>query len=235
MLSVSDLWVAYDGIPALRGASVNVEEGELVAVVGPNGAGKSTLLKAIVGVVQAERGSVSFDGDALNGEVPEKIVRRGIALVPEDRRIFGNLTVDENLQLGLTASAKDASAQAADLEAALDRFPVLRSYFHSSASLLSGGEQQQLAIARALLSAPRLLLLDEPSLGLAPRIVEELFETLLDLKAGGMTILLVEQKAARAVAMADRSYALRTGEVVLEGTSDTFADSAELARTYLSG
>jgi branched-chain amino acid transport system ATP-binding protein len=235
VLEIRDLSVAYEGIPALRGATLEVRQGELVALVGPNGAGKSTLLKAVVGVVQASGGTVAFDGEPLLGEVPEKIVRRGIALVPENRRIFGTLSVAENLELGLTASTKEARGQSEDLEAALDRFPVLRSYYRSSASLLSGGEQQQLAIARALLSAPRLLLLDEPSLGLAPIIVEELFGTLLDLKAAGMTILLVEQKAARAVAMADRSYALRTGEIVLEGTPETFADSDELARAYLSG
>ena len=232
MLRVDDLRVTYGRVPALHGISLHIDEGETVALVGPNGAGKTTTLAAAFGLVEIEHGSIEFEGESLIGARPEQILRKGLALVPEGRHIFGSLTVAENLELGTTAR-RDRRAAAEDLERMLERFPVLRTYYRTTAGTLSGGEQQQLAIARALLSRPRLLLLDEPSLGLAPVIIDVLFESLEELRREGVTILLVEQAAARAVEFADRSYILRTGRVAHSGTRDELLRMEDFESAYL--
>jgi branched-chain amino acid transport system ATP-binding protein len=232
MLSVSDLVVHYGRIAALQGVSLDVAEGEVVGVIGPNGAGKSTLLGAIMGVRRPSAGDITFDGTSLVGQSSARIVRRGLALVPEGRRIFASLTVGENLQLGSTIRS-DRVAVAADLERIYERFPILSKYYDSSAAKLSGGEQQQLAIARALLARPRLLLLDEPSLGLAPRMIDLVFETLDELRKENATILLVEQNAARTAEFADRTYVLRSGLVRMQGTRDELARETDFADVYL--
>ena len=232
MLRVDDLRVTYGRVPALHGISLHIDEGETVALVGPNGAGKTTTLAAVFGLVEIEHGSIEFEGESLIGARPEQILRKGLALVPEGRHIFGSLTVAENLELGTTAR-RDRRAAAEDLERMLERFPVLRTYYRTTAGTLSGGEQQQLAIARALLSRPRLLLLDEPSLGLAPVIIDVLFESLEELRREGVTILLVEQAAARAVEFADRSYIRRTGRVAHSGTRDELLRMEDFESAYL--
>jgi branched-chain amino acid transport system ATP-binding protein len=235
MLSVDDLSVRYGAVEALRGVSIKVGPGELVAVVGPNGAGKSTLLNAIAGRRRAHGGAVSFDGTSLLGLSSERIVRLGLSLVPEGRHIFETLTVGENLKLGMMASRGRATA--AELGELVDaRFPVLHRYLHTPAGRLSGGEQQQLAIARAMACKPDMLLLDEPSLGLAPLIVGHVFELIEQLHAQGVSILLVEQNARRAVSLADRTYVLKSGRIVLEGGADELAGSfEEMTSAYLGG
>ena len=220
MLRVNALCVSYGAVAALRDVDIAVEEGELVGVVGPNGAGKSTLLNAIAGGVRPASGSISFDGRPIAGLAPDAIVRAGISLVPEGRRIFGTLTVGENLQVAL-APRRDRAAARADMHRMLELFPVLQRYLQTPAGRLSGGEQQMLAIARALLSQPRLLLVDEPSLGLAPIVVDRVFDLLVELRQTGATILLVEQNASESLAIADRMYMLRTGRIeVLERTPE---------------
>ena len=232
MLQIADLRVNYGRVPALHGISLRVDEGEAVALVGPNGAGKTTTLSAIFGLVALAGGTILFEGESLVGASPEKILRRGLALVPEGRHIFGTLSVAENLQLGTTAR-KDRDEAARDLTSVLERFPVLKSYYGRTAGTLSGGEQQQLAIARALLSRPRLLLLDEPSLGLAPVVIDVVFDALEELRTEGVTILLVEQNAARAVEFADRAYILRTGHVTHAGTRDEIRRMEDFETAYL--
>jgi branched-chain amino acid transport system ATP-binding protein len=232
VLKIERLHVHYGRIAAVRGISLHVEEGEIVTLVGPNGAGKSTTLLAIVGMARPTSGRITFGSDSLVGESPENIVRRGISLVPEGRRIHATLTVEENLRLGATVR-NDRAAVRADLDDVLNRFPILGTYLHNPAGKLSGGEQQQLAIARALLSRPRLLLLDEPSLGLAPLLVDLVFDSLERLRTEGMTILLVEQNAMRAVELADRAYVLRTGTIELEGARDELLEKADFEAAYL--
>jgi branched-chain amino acid transport system ATP-binding protein len=232
MLRVEDVVVHYARVPAVRRVSLEVNAGEVVGLIGPNGAGKSTTLSAITGLVQPSSGSITFDGRSLLGLQPERIVREGIALVPEGRHIFGSLTVEENLVLGALARRDKAGAEEA-LTEVLERFPILKTYFKAPAGKLSGGEQQQLAIGRALLSKPRLLLLDEPSLGLAPLVVDQVFDVLDLLRGQGMTILLVEQNAARTLDFADRSYVLRTGEIALAGTREELRETGGLMDAYL--
>jgi branched-chain amino acid transport system ATP-binding protein len=231
MLEVRDLQVSYGPIAALRGVSLDVQPGEVVGLIGPNGAGKSTLLSAVTGQVSPKAGSIRFEGDELVGRGPERIVRQGIALVPEGREIFGSLSVAENLAIGATIR-RDKEVQA-DLDEYLERFPVLRRYYHSSAAKLSGGEQQQLAIVRALMTRPKLLLLDEPSLGLAPLVVDLVFEVLAGLRESGVTVLLVEQNAARTIEFADRTYVLRNGSIVASGRSEELATTTDVAELYL--
>jgi branched-chain amino acid transport system ATP-binding protein len=231
MLTITDLRVSYRRVPALHGISLQVNEGEVVALVGPNGAGKTTTLSAIFGLVAAS-GTIVFEGDSLLRLTPEQIVRRGLALVPEGRHIFGTLTVAENLQLG-TTGRKDRTGTAAEIEKMLELFPSLQPYYRSTAGTLSGGEQQQLAIARALLSKPRLLLLDEPSLGLAPQVIDTVFDTLEELRQGGVTILLIEQNATRAIEFADRTYILRSGLIAHAGTSAEMRALEDLETVYL--
>jgi branched-chain amino acid transport system ATP-binding protein len=234
MLKVEHLEVRYGRVAAVRDVSFDVAAGEIVGLIGPNGAGKSSTLAAITGQLQPTQGSVTLDGESLLGQPTEKIVRRGVSLIPEGRQIFGTLTVRENLSLG-SVVRRDKDAVAADLERELDRFPILRRYYESPAGRLSGGEQQQLAIARALLGRPRLLLLDEPSLGLAPMIIDQVFEVLERLREEGVTIVLVEQNAARTIEVADRCYVLRNGTVALTGTSDALIKTADMTAAYLGG
>ena len=233
LLSVAGLTVRYGAIHAVRGIDIAVEAGEVVAVLGANGAGKSTTLKAIVGLVPAG-GEIRFDGAAIQGWATEQIVRRGVTLVPEGRRVFPSLTVLENLTLGAAACADRGSADRHRAEV-FDLFPILAERRSQRAGTLSGGQQQQLAIARALMSEPRLLLLDEPSLGLAPQIVDSIFELILRLKQRGQTILLVEQNLAAALDIADRAYVLANGVIAMSGTADALRSSDEVARAYLGG
>ena len=231
MLSVKELHVSYGNIVALRGVSLDVEQGEIVAVIGPNGAGKSTLLLTIAGVVRAKQGAVLVGGSAILGIAPEVLASRGVALVPEGRHIFGSLTVAENIALGAT-TRRDRDAIAADVERALDMFPVLRDRYRQRAGKLSGGEQQMLAIARALLARPKLLLLDEPSLGLAPLIVRQVYDAIFELKRQGMTVLIVEQSVHRAVAAADRTYVMNSGRIAMSGRSAELHGTAAFDAAY---
>jgi branched-chain amino acid transport system ATP-binding protein len=212
VLTVEALDVRYGAVRALRGIDLEVRKGEIVGLVGPNGAGKSTTLNAIAGLLRPAAGSINFEGHSVAGARPEAIVRLGLSLVPEGRQIFGTLTVEENLRVAL-ASRKDRAAAAQDVARMLELFPFLGTSLKRAAAELSGGEQQQLAIARGLLTRPRLLLIDEPSLGLAPLVVDAVFDRLQDLNAEGLTILLVEQNALRTHEVADRMYVLRTGTI----------------------
>jgi branched-chain amino acid transport system ATP-binding protein len=230
MLRVEGLRVSYGRVAAVRGVSFHVDAGETVGLIGPNGAGKTTTLAAIAGLRRPSGGRVELEGVDVTGESPERIARRGVATVPEGRQIFATLSVAENLALGATSAPGDATPA---IERELDRFPVLRTYYRSSAAKLSGGEQQQLAIARALVSNPRLLLLDEPSLGLAPKVIDQVFEVLGSLRADGVTVLLIEQNAHRTITFADRTYVMRTGEVVLSGARDDLRGRADIAGLYL--
>jgi branched-chain amino acid transport system ATP-binding protein len=233
LLSVAGLTVRYSAIQAVRGIDFAVETGEVVAVLGANGAGKSTTLKAIVGLVPAG-GEIRFDGASILGRATEQIVRKGVTLVPEGRRVFPSLTVLENLTLGAAACPDGRSADRHRAEV-FDLFPILAERRGQRAGTLSGGQQQQLAIARALMSEPRLLLLDEPSLGLAPQIVDSIFELILRLKQRGQTILLVEQNLAAALDIADRAYVLANGAIAMSGPAETLRSSDEVARAYLGG
>jgi branched-chain amino acid transport system ATP-binding protein len=232
MLKVEDLTVHYGRLAALRHTSVEVAEGSVVGLIGPNGAGKTTLVSAVMGLVKPAAGRIVFEGEELNGRRPDSIVRKGIALVPEGRHILASLSVRENLLLATKPIRRKANVDE-EIERVLEIFPVLRSYYGSSSATLSGGEQQQLAIARALLARPRLLMLDEPSLGLAPKIVDLVFETLDALRADGVTILLVEQNAARTVEFADYSYVLRSGELVAQGNRESLKQRTDIADLYL--
>ncbi len=232
MLEVSDLKVKYGEVAAVKGISLSVPEGSIVVLLGANGAGKSSTLNAIAGLV-AYTGSIRFDGTSLSGRPAEDIVKRGISLTPEGRRVFPSLSVADNLHLGGAAHASGEELKKR-VEAELHRFSILRERYHQKAGLLSGGEQQMLAIARSLMASPRLLLLDEPSLGLAPLIVDKVFDLILDLKRRGLTILLVEQNAERALEIADHGYVLQTGQVVLEGTGAELARSDLVKQAYLA-
>lgn len=234
MLVLEDVFVRYDSIVALRGVSLHVEKGEMVALIGVNGAGKSTTLMAIAGVLHPTQGVIAFDNDSILGSTPEDIVRKGIALVPEGRRIFPGLTVEENLRLGAAIRSDSAEIQR-DLDEMCTRFPVLGERLRQAAGTLSGGEQQQLAIARGLMSRPRLLMLDEPSLGLAPQLVEEIFRLVAQLHETGVTILLVEQNVERTLEIADRVYLLNTGEVEFEGLSSDLRERVDVVSAYLGG
>jgi len=232
MLAIRDLSVEYGRSPALQGVSLDVAEGEIVGLVGPNGAGKSTTLATILGLVPVSAGRVDYLGEPLLGLSTESIARRGIALVLEGRHIFGTLTVAENLLLGRTANPDRRRADAV-LERELERFPILRETYGRPASTLSGGEQQQLAIARALVAEPRLLLLDEPSLGLAPLLVDRVFEAVDEIRRDGVTVLLVEQNVARTIELADRTYVLRSGRIALSGPRAELARAGALDAAYL--
>jgi branched-chain amino acid transport system ATP-binding protein len=216
VLEVSGLTTRYGAISALRDAELHVGSGEVVGLIGPNGAGKTTLLNTVAGLLAPSAGQVSLDGVDVTGRSPEKLLRSGLALVPEHRRIFTDLTVEENLRIGgITVPAADRPAL---LDEMAERFPVLRHKWTTSAGYLSGGEAQQLAIARALMSKPRLLMMDEPSLGLAPVLVDVVFDLIVSLREQGRTLLVVEQNATRMLEVADRAYVLRSGEVVATGT-----------------
>jgi branched-chain amino acid transport system ATP-binding protein len=235
VLAVEDLTVAYGRVAALRDTTLTVGAGELVAVVGPNGAGKSTLLNTIAGRLRPAAGTVSFDGQPIARTAPERIVGMGLALVPEGRHIFETLSVAENLRLGRMAARGRTSAEATR-ELVARRFPVLERYADTPAGRLSGGEQQQLAIARAMAAKPRMLMLDEPSLGLAPLVVDAVFELVEELHREGTSILLVEQNAYRAVQLADRSYVLRSGRIVAEGRrEEILGDIGQMTSAYMGG
>jgi branched-chain amino acid transport system ATP-binding protein len=229
---LEDVYVRYGAIAALRGISINVEQGEMVALIGVNGAGKSTTLMTIAGVLKPTQGTITFEGQSIVGQSPEEIVRQGLALVPEGRRIFPGLTVEENLRLG-AAIRSDRAAIQRDIDEMCTRFPILGERLNQAAGTLSGGEQQQLAIARGLMSRPSLLMLDEPSLGLAPILVEEIFELVAQLRETGVTILLVEQNVERTLEIADRAYLLNTGQVEFEGPVEELRRRVDVVSTYL--
>jgi len=231
MLEVRDLHVYYGEIHALKGVSFDVVEGEIVTLLGNNGAGKSTTLKTLSGLLAPRQGDVRFEGASLLGNPPHGIVRQGITHVPEGRRIFNRLTVRENLEMG--AYTRSDPAVREDVERVFSVFPRLKERRLQVAGTLSGGEQQMLAIGRALMAKPRLLLLDEPSMGLAPVLVEQIFETVLTINRQGVTVLLVEQNAAMALSIAGRGYVLETGRVALEGPASQLAVDPEVRRAYL--
>jgi branched-chain amino acid transport system ATP-binding protein len=231
VLSVDALDVAYGQIRALKGVALAVGRGEIVALLGNNGAGKTTTLKTISGLLRPTSGTITLEGQPLAGVPPHAIVMRGLAHVPEGRRIFNRLTVRENLVMG-AYTRRDAGI-AADLDRVLALFPRLGERVAQVAGTLSGGEQQMLAIARALMLGPRLLLLDEPSMGLAPVLVEQIFDTIVDINRQGTTILLVEQNAAMALSIAHRGYVLETGSIALAGTAAELSDNADVRRAYL--
>jgi branched-chain amino acid transport system ATP-binding protein len=231
VLELDKVSVRHGRTEAVREVSMRVGRGEVVGLVGPNGAGKSTLLAAISGQLRPARGTIAFEGEPIAGETPERLVRRGIALVPEGRRIFTTLTVEENLRL--PTFARKAADTGALIERELERFPILRTYLHQHAGRMSGGEQQMLAISRGLLSGPRLLMLDEPSLGLAPKMIDAVFEALDGLRGEGVTVLLVEQNATRTIAFADRSYVLANGRVTAAGTRDELSGLEQVTSSYL--
>ncbi len=231
MLQVSGLSVVYGDLPAVRDVSLSVQAGELVAVIGPNGAGKTTTLKAILGLVACRSGTITFNGHPIQHEPPYRRVRRGLALVPEGRRIFPQMTVQENLELG---TARRGNKRFPGLERAYTLFPVLAERRKQRAGTLSGGQQQMLAIARALMANPVLLMLDEPSLGLAPLLVDHLYEKIQALKAEGLTILLIEQHVYGALELADRAYVLETGRIVREGQREALLADNYIQRTYLA-
>jgi branched-chain amino acid transport system ATP-binding protein len=233
LLELSDVSVHYGRIAAVQHLNLSVNEGEFVGLVGHNGAGKSTTLWVITGVLKPSSGQVRFGGKSIRGLAPDAIVRRGIALVPENRRIFGKLTVGENLRIG-AAGRSDRKQVDDDIKQACERFEVLGQLFDRGAATLSGGEQQQLAIARALLSRPKLLLLDEPTLGLAPLVVDRVFDTLQELKQEGATILLVEQNAARTIEVADRTYVMQSGgRIAFQGTTEQLAEIGDFESAYI--
>ena len=231
MLGLDGLEVAYGEIRALKGVALDVGRGEIVALLGNNGAGKTTTLKTISGLLRPTRGTVTLDQEPLVGVPPHDIVSKGIAHVPEGRRIFNRLTVRENLMMG--AYLRRDAAVADDLDRVFALFPRLKERIGQVAGTLSGGEQQMLAIGRALMVGPRLLLLDEPSMGLAPVLVEQIFDTIADINRQGTTILLVEQNAAMALSIAHRGYVLETGTIALTGTAAELSDNAEVRRAYL--
>lgn len=235
MLRVSGLHVRYGPIAAVKGVDLEVRRGELVALLGANGAGKSTTLLAIAGALAGRQGRVELDGEAIHGLTPERIVRRGIAMVPETRDVFADLTVLENLRLGGFVHRRIPGAFEEELDRQMDLFPILRERAHQAAGTLSGGEQQQLVIARALMSRPKLLLLDEPSLGLAPLIVEHIFALIGRLRESGLTILLVEQNAAQALARADRAYVMALGTIAAAGPAAEIAANTDLEAIYFGG
>lgn len=231
LLNVENLTVSYGGIQALRGITFTVEEGEVVTLIGANGAGKSTTLKTICGLVRPQAGTVSYQGEPLNKISPHQIVSKGISQVPEGRRVFTRLTVLENLEMGAYTRNKQETRQS--LENVFERFPRLRERKNQLAGTLSGGEQQMLAMGRALMSRPRLLLLDEPSMGLAPMLVREIFSIITEINRSGMTILLVEQNANMALSIAKRAYVLETGQIVLSGPAAEMARNEEVRKAYL--
>ena len=232
VLEVRDLTVSYRTIKAVKGVSFDVRAGEVVTLLGANGAGKSTLLRAVAGARAPDAGQVRFEGTDITGWASHRVARRGLRLVPEGRGLLARMTVWENLLMGQYAGGPGS---ARDLDAALERFPVLRQRRGQVAATLSGGEQQMLAIARALVARPRLLMLDEPSLGLAPRLVRQIFAVVAELKRDGVTIVLVEQNARQALAVADRAYILETGQVVLAGPAAELAAGEAVQRAYLGG
>jgi len=232
MLELNDIHARYGAITALRGVSISVNQGELVALLGVNGAGKSTTLATIAGVMHPWQGSILFEGNSILGKSPEQIARLGISLVPEGRDIFPSLTVEENLRLG-AYTRSEKSEYRRNLGEVFELFPVLKERLQQPGGTLSGGEQQQLAIARALMSSPRLLMLDEPSLGLAPALVDQIFELVARLHQRGVTILLVEQNVVRTLEIADRAYVMNTGLIESQGTPQQLRAQADIEGIYM--
>ena len=232
LLRLEDLHAGYGHVVALRGLDLVVAPGELVCLIGANGAGKTSTLRAISGLLSPSRGRIVFDGHEIHGAAPADILKAGIAHCPEGRRVFPYLTVEENLAMGAYVR-RDRSAIAADVEQVCTHFPILTERRRQMAGTLSGGEQQMLAIARALMARPRLILFDEPSLGLAPTIVESTFEIIADIRQRGTTVLIVEQNAYAALRMADRAYVMETGRIVLEGAAGDLLADDHVRRAYL--
>jgi branched-chain amino acid transport system ATP-binding protein len=232
MLEIQNIEVRYSGLPVIQDISLNVREGELVSVVGGNGAGKSTLFKAIMGVLRPTRGGIAFQGQAVSGKTTAEIVRLGVVCIPEDRKLFRPLSVEENLHLGAYI-LKDRHQHLILMEEVFTLFPRLKERRHQSAATLSGGEQQMLAIGRGLMADPKLLLLDEPSLGLAPLLVDEVFRVVKKLKERGMTILLVEQNVREALEICSRGYILQTGRIIQEGTGAELLQSNAVRKAFL--
>ena len=232
MLKVEDMHVYYGAIHAIKGVSFAVNEGEIVALIGANGAGKSTILKTISGLMHPRSGSISFCGQDITHTDAYKLIRTGLAQVPEGRRIFLQMTVQENLDMGAYVN-KEVSQK--DLDMVFDYFPRLKERRKQIAGTLSGGEQQMLAMSRALMSHPKLMMLDEPSMGLAPILVDQIFDIIKELHKAGTTILLVEQNARKALQIADRAYVLETGKITLSGTGEELASSDDVKKAYLGG
>ena len=230
LLEIKDLRVSYGGIEALKGISFHVEEGQIVTLIGANGAGKSTTLRAISGLAPVKSGTILYDGQAINGLNPQKIVSMGVGMVPEGRRVFPNLTVLENLKIGAYLRRDDLKH---DIEYVYSLFSRLRERSWQMAGTLSGGEQQMLAVGRALMMKPRILMMDEPSLGLAPLVIRDIFEIIKTLHAHGMTILLVEQNANAALKVADYAFVLQTGMMGVQGTGAELLDNPEVKAAYL--
>jgi branched-chain amino acid transport system ATP-binding protein len=235
MLKILNLEAGYGALRVLKGISLHVAPGEIVAVIGANGAGKTTLLKTVAGILKARCGEVEFDKRQIHNDPAERIVARGCCLVPEGRHIFSTLTVQDNLILGsfCRRHSEKARSLSTTLEQVYALFGILKERSSQIAGTLSGGQQQMLAIGRALMSKPRLLMLDEPSLGVAPLVVKDIYKTIVNLKRSGLTILLVEQNARAALAVADRGYVLETGQIVFQGTARQLGDSPEVQRAYL--
>lgn len=232
LLTVNNLSVSYGAIEAIRNCSLRVEQGEIVTLIGGNGAGKSTMLRTISGLLTPKQGTIQFEDKEIQGQPPHRIAQSGLVHVPEGRGIFANLTVEENLQLG-AYSRNDHAEIRKDRERALELFPRVRERLKQAAGTLSGGEQQMVAIARAMLSRPRLLMLDEPSLGLAPQIVQTIFQVIREINNSGTTILLVEQNAAMALKVAHRAYVIEVGSIEMEGPAAELASSDEVRKAYL--
>jgi branched-chain amino acid transport system ATP-binding protein len=233
MLKVKDVHVYYGAIHALKGVSFSIEKGELVTLLGANGAGKTTTLKTLSGLLRLHSGQIELEGSSLNGADPHMIVQRGVGHAPEGRKIFPRFTVLENLHIGGYTRSKHSLGP--DIERVFELFPRLKERQRQVAGTLSGGEQQMLAIGRALMARPKLLLLDEPSMGLAPKIVEQILETIASINQAGVTVLLVEQNAAMALAISHRGYVLETGEVVLQGSASELAGNDFVRQAYLGG
>lgn len=234
MLTIEDLNVYYGNIHALKGVSLEINEGEIVTLIGANGAGKSTLLKTISGLLKPKQGKIVFEGKPIAAKAAQTIVKRGISHVPEGRRVFANMTVGENLELGAFLR-KDKKGIKQDMEMVYDLFPRLLERLKQQAGTLSGGEQQMLAMGRALMAKPRLLLLDEPSMGLAPLLVKTIFRIIEEINVSGTTVLLVEQNANLALSIADRAYVMETGRIVLSGNAEELTSSEKVKMAYLGG
>ncbi|MBV9974988.1 MAG: ABC transporter ATP-binding protein [Hyphomicrobiales bacterium] len=232
MLEVSSVTTTYQGLVALAEASIDVGQGEIVVVAGANGAGKSTLLKSIAGMERPRSGEVTFAGERIDGLSAHLVTKRGIAFVPENRRLFPRLSVADNLRLGSYLFRRDADREA-PIERVFGLFPRLRERLEQRAETLSGGEQQMLAIGRALMTRPKLLMLDEPSQGIAPKLVDEIFEAILATRAAGVTVLLVEQRLSESLEIADRGFILQTGRVILSGPANELRENAEVRKAYL--
>ncbi len=233
MLSLSEVHCGYGNIEIIKGISLTVEKGQIVAIIGANGAGKTTTLKTIAGLLPVRSGSITFDGNDITKVKPHDVVKMGISQIPEGRQVFSELSIQDNLIMG-GYTISDRHLIKTRIEEQYNRFPRLKERYKQMAGTLSGGEQQMLAIARALISSPRMLLLDEPSMGLSPLFVEEVFEIIQELRDGGMTILLVEQNAGMALEIADYAYALETGKIVIEGTGEEMMRNEEVRKAYLA-